>query len=198
MSTRHRDSHTQNTKHTKSAASSGDDRPKPSPPTPRFPTDQAIPPTPYLLTIHSDYPYRVSQAQADSWRSGHHWRSGCPFDADEEALQYTTFLSSEWEHTILSVEGTWDKQHTNQNGPALDDRSNHRPTPALTKNKLSLKDYKMKISKSAASSGTEEQPPVKHDGGRNGIATEKKHPVEEGDRRKLASTQSPEKRGEKR
>lgn len=159
------------------------------------PIETLIGETPYLLSIHSKYPYRLGESQADNWRTGHHWREGCPFNPDEERLQYMTHLTREWEDSILTVQGAWEEGDDKHSGKARSDISTPRPSSGTGK-KLTLSDYKMMRSKSAASSGAEDHPVTRRD---ERSTDAKKHPTKLAEAApKLINSQYPVKRGEKR
>ncbi|KAI9815683.1 MAG: hypothetical protein M1827_002079 [Pycnora praestabilis] len=102
-----------------------------------------LPKSPYLLTIPSDRPFRVSPYQENNWRIG------SPFAEHEEQLQYVSFLHRDWDDSILVAKGDWEekdevmeKEQVSKNG----ERSG-TSTPVngqAQKKKISLSAYKSK------------------------------------------------------
>ncbi|KAI9791255.1 MAG: hypothetical protein M1833_001568 [Piccolia ochrophora] len=102
-----------------------------------------LPREPYVLTVPSSVPYRISASQADNWRRG----CGQIFDPDEEQLQYMSFLSREWEDTLIVPRPLWEfkTQAQNEANPPQQTRSG-TATPVNGKpKKISLTDYKNKV-----------------------------------------------------
>ena len=102
-----------------------------------------LPNSPYLLTVPSDIPYRVHHQQANNWKIN------SPFDADEEGLQYMSFLYRDWDDSILVARGDWDNEGSvMENG--ISSRTEVRSgttTPSHgqgQKKKITLSDYKSK------------------------------------------------------
>lgn len=107
-------------------------------------SDKILPKSPYLLTVPSDRPYRPTPQQLGEWHKG------LPFSADEAPLQYLSFLSRDWDDSLLRVVGGWD----NEKGEMMDSATvqvngarSGTSTPQLgagAKKKISLSDYKSK------------------------------------------------------
>ena len=100
--------------------------------------------SPYLLTVPSDRPYNINPHQANDWRRQ------TPFDANEEQLQYMSFLNREFDDGLIRAIGGWD----NEKGEIMDTTTTAthgsrsgtttpRPGQAPGK-KISLAEYKNK------------------------------------------------------
>lgn len=107
-------------------------------------SQRTLPRSPYLLTVPSDKPYHISSQQADNWRIG------SPFDVNEEKLQYMTFLSRNWEDSLLVAVGGWDDEQGGimETGTATADglatRANTPQQGTTQKKKITLSAYKNK------------------------------------------------------
>ena len=97
--------------------------------------------SPYLLSVPTDY--RVNPSHADDWRRG------SPFGADEEKLQYVSFMPRVYHDTLLTADDHWD----DGNGAMADKasqsvstrRSSGTTSPGQTpRKKISLEEYKLK------------------------------------------------------
>ena len=104
-----------------------------------------LPPSPYLLSVPSDVPYRHSSRFVNTWYEG------TPFDHQEEQLQYLSFLPHQGEHeSLLKVEGGWADEGGNPideeelSPKALPASGRHTPADIGARKKISLKDYKTK------------------------------------------------------
>ncbi|KZF20659.1 hypothetical protein L228DRAFT_249441 [Xylona heveae TC161] len=65
---------------------------------------ETLPRSPYLLSIPSLCPHRAHQYQSQ------HWSIRSPFSSSEEELQYMSFLSHDWEDSLLVATGNWDNK----------------------------------------------------------------------------------------
>ncbi|MCJ1307045.1 hypothetical protein MMC25_000691 [Agyrium rufum] len=101
--------------------------------------------SPYILTVPTDAPFELHPYQITDWRRG------CPFDKNEEQLQYMSFLPRDGLETCLRVIGGWD----DGNGEIVKEgdgfsskRSVGEKTPLQSQNKnakkITLSDYKSK------------------------------------------------------
>lgn len=107
-------------------------------------SDKILPKSPYLLTVPSDRPYYPTPQQLSEWRKG------SPFSAEEAPLQYLSFLSRDWDDSLLRVVGGWDNEKgemmssaTVQVNGARSGTSTPQPGGG-PKKKISLSDYKSK------------------------------------------------------
>ena len=102
-------------------------------------SDNIIPPSPYLLTVPTDVPYNISRHQANDWRRG------TPFDANEEPLQYMSFLR-DWDDGLITAVGGWDNDKGEIMDPAQQKQAarSSTSTPRVSAKKISLSDYKKK------------------------------------------------------
>ncbi|KAI9722389.1 MAG: hypothetical protein M1812_001861 [Candelaria pacifica] len=113
-----------------------------------------LPKSPYLLTVPSDIPYRVHHQQANNWKIN------SPFDADEEGLQYMSFLYRDWDDSIIVARGNWDNEGSimeNGTGSRAEVRSG-TSTPSHgqgQKKKITLSDYKSKPKAGLAGQGVQ-------------------------------------------
>ncbi|KAI9871125.1 MAG: hypothetical protein M1830_003287 [Pleopsidium flavum] len=107
-------------------------------------TQRTLPRSPYLLTVPSDKPYHISSHQSGNWRIG------SPFNANEESLQYMSFLSRNWEDSLLVAIGGWDdeKGSVMETGTAKTDgvksSTNTPQNGQVQKKKITLSAYKNK------------------------------------------------------
>ncbi len=136
-----------------------------------------LPRAPYLLTVPTDRPYHISPSQADNWRRG------TLFDADEEALQYMSYIPRDPSDGLIVTVGDWDdgnggimkKETTKENGPTTPQR------PPVQKKKITLSAYKRKT-QAAEGGKTVPKPPVvdevkKEETKVNGVSSAAEKPV---------------------
>ncbi|KAH8691103.1 hypothetical protein BGW36DRAFT_305218 [Talaromyces proteolyticus] len=138
--------------------------------------DRVLPASPYLLTVPTDIPFRLGSRFVNNWAVG---KKG-PFAADEQQLQYMTFLMHHDTDSLLVAVGDWsdpdgDNMAKNGDKPPTTSSASNTPKNGVTKKKISLSDYKTraegesvkkpssgtpKISKDDAKQGRSRAPPV--------------------------------------
>ncbi|KAI9840501.1 MAG: hypothetical protein M1837_001561 [Sclerophora amabilis] len=96
-----------------------------------------LPKSPYLLSVPTDKPYHLSSYQE------HNWRVGGPFAADEEELQYMSFLPRDSDDSLIVARGNWDEME--KDAPSKNGVRSGTTTPLNGKTKkISLSAYKSK------------------------------------------------------
>ena len=109
-------------------------------------SNHIIQPSPYLLTVPTDY--RKGRSQANDWMKN------TPFAANEEPVQYVSFLR-DWDGGIITPVGGWD----NDKGEIMDSAQQRQParsstsTPTVNPKKITLSDYKKKAAGQSTSNG---------------------------------------------
>ncbi|KAJ5984398.1 hypothetical protein N7481_006497 [Penicillium waksmanii] len=103
-------------------------------------SEDVFPLHPYLLTLPTNAPFRLSSRSANNWAVGH----DRPFTSDEQQLQYMTFLTHDSGDSLLLAVGDW----SDESGRMMADRPRTTSTTAtensrdaVSKKKISLKDY---------------------------------------------------------
>lgn len=117
-------------------------------------SDDVLPLHPYLLTLPTNAPFRLSSRSMNNWAVGR----DRPFNPEEQQLQYTTFLTHHDTDSLLVAVGDW----ADETGRMMIDRSTppsttETPKESVAKKKISLKDYK---TQKTSGIGT---PPTVHD-----------------------------------
>ncbi|KAI9759388.1 MAG: hypothetical protein M4579_002377 [Chaenotheca gracillima] len=128
----------------------------------QFLTRHILPTSPYLLSVPTKSPYRVAPHQQDNWRVG------VPFAADEEELQYMSFLPRDRDDGLLVARANWE---TNGAMEGAADGQSGTATPVNGNlKKISLSTYKNK-KKEGAVSDVAEQGVIVEAKGVNGAET---------------------------
>lgn len=101
-------------------------------------SDEVLPPIPYILTFPTEAPFHIGSRTANNWAVGH----DRPFRAEEQKLQYMTFLARDTDSLLVAI-GDW----SDETGLIMADRSAVAGTAESSKDtgakkKISLKDYK--------------------------------------------------------
>src|SRR5947207_3179658 len=116
-----------------------------------------LPKKPYILSIQSNLPFRLSPAQRERWIAG------SPFDKDEEELQYVSFLKRDSDDdSILVSRADWgqamENGRVNEHGNGI--RSGTTTPLGASGNaapkKITLSDYKTKAMGGATTSTNKE------------------------------------------
>ncbi|KAJ6127468.1 hypothetical protein N7523_003080 [Penicillium sp. IBT 18751x] len=102
-------------------------------------SDEVLPPQPYILTLPTNAPFRLGSRSANNWAVGH----DRPFSAEEQELQYMTFLRHHDTDSLLVAVGDW----SDESDRMMADRSSapsatETPKETVARKKISLKDYK--------------------------------------------------------
>ncbi|CRG86710.1 hypothetical protein PISL3812_03720 [Talaromyces islandicus] len=125
--------------------------------------DSVLPASPYLLTVPTDIPFRLGSRFVNNWAVG---KKG-PFAAEEQQLQYMTFLMHHDTDSLLVAVGDWSDNNGGIMAKPGDKSSNvsgaaSTPTTnGVAKKKISLSDYKTKAEKESVRNTPEksQQPP---------------------------------------
>ncbi|KAJ5322989.1 hypothetical protein N7452_011278 [Penicillium brevicompactum] len=128
-------------------------------------SDEVLPAVPYILTLPTKAPFHLGSRATDNWAVGH----DRPFSAEEQELQYMTFLTHHNTDSLLVAVGDW----ADETGRMMDDRSNAQNTAEGSrdtgaKKKISLKDYKDQKTSGAVAS------PMGPDAGSRGASSSNK------------------------
>lgn len=114
--------------------------------------DSELPASPYLLTVPTDIPFRLGSRFVNNWAVG---KKG-PFAAEEQQLQYMTFLMHHDPDSLLVAVGDWSDKNggimakTGDKPSNVSGAANTPTTNGVVKKKISLSDYKTKAEKGSA------------------------------------------------
>ncbi|KAJ5414449.1 hypothetical protein N7509_001076 [Penicillium cosmopolitanum] len=124
-------------------------------------SEDVFPLHPYLLTLPTNAPFRLSSRSANNWAVGH----DRPFSSDEQQLQYMTFLTHDSGDSLLLAVGDW----SDESGRMMADRprttsttATENPRDAVSKKKISLKDYNTQKVTSTSVATPTPPPPENH------------------------------------
>lgn len=120
--------------------------------------DNVLPESPYVLTVPTTY--HVSAYQANDWRRG------TPFTAEEQKLQYLTFLPHTMDDTMLKADGDWDDGNGGVADKSSQSVSTRRSSGTMSplpgqdprRKKMTLEDYKKKVAQGSLKSSPVNQP----------------------------------------
>ncbi|CAI7671035.1 unnamed protein product [Penicillium manginii] len=122
-------------------------------------SEDVFPLHPYLLTLPTNAPFRLGSRSANNWAVGH----DRPFTSDEQQLQYMTFLTHDSGDSLLLAVGDW----SDESGRMMADRPRTTTTTensrdAVSKKKISLKDYNTQKVTSTSVATPTPPPPENH------------------------------------
>lgn len=115
-------------------------------------SDKIIPVSPYLLKVPSDRPFHLTPLQLADLRRG------TPFNVNEEALQYMSFLP-DWDNGLIVAQGGWanEKGEMETTDATMMKDGYTRSitsTPKVGAKKISLSDYKKRTAGQSSANGT--------------------------------------------
>ncbi|KAI9923678.1 hypothetical protein MW887_008411 [Aspergillus wentii] len=122
--------------------------------------EEVLPFYPFLLTVPTDVPFRLGGRFVNNWAVG---KDG-PFTAEEQQLQYMTFLTHHEGDSLLVAVGDWSDGAGNimtdeRSGPQS---AGSTPSNGSFKKKISLNDYKNKRKGGASPSPTSQDTSTLH------------------------------------
>lgn len=149
-------------------------------------SEDVFPLHPYLLTLPTNTPFRLNSRSANNWAVGH----DRPFTSDEQQLQYMTFLTHDSGDSLLLAVGDW----SDESGRMMADRPRttttsltENPRDAVSKKKISLKDYNTQKVTSTSVATPTPPPPENHSRERSAHANKR-----EGGAKARATTPTPD------
>ena len=107
-------------------------------------SDTIISKSPYILSVPTDQPFQLHHSQRNDWRRG---VPRSAFDANEEPLQYLSFLPRDYSEDVIKATGGWDNEKGEMievNSRSAQGRKSGTSTPqsGQVPKKISLAAYK--------------------------------------------------------
>ncbi|MCJ1356126.1 MAG: hypothetical protein MMC33_006120 [Icmadophila ericetorum] len=134
-------------------------------------SDTIISKSPYILSVPTDQPFQLHHSQRNDWRRG---VPRTAFDANEESLQYLSFLPRDFSEDVIKATSGWDNEkgemiETNSRNAQGRKSGTSTPQSGQAPKKISLAAYK------ALQSGIKDIPKANGDSSgasaTNGVAT---------------------------